>query len=151
MSVVFVGVNDCCFKIDPRESVKHIFANCVTVLFDIGARNFLLMDVPPRMRPSGNPSPSTSYSHHHWKVKMWNKALKARSEEFQAKHPSASVLLFSTWDVFTDIYDNPTQHGLQQKMLIKPMVAKYGWMVFTLHQLCTRYWQTAYTHRWLEW
>lgn len=87
-----------------------MFESSVQRLYDFGARNFLFMDVPPRIRPSGNLSPSTSYNMHHWKVKMWNKALGALSTNFEFDNPTTSVLYFSTWNVFTEIFDHPTAH-----------------------------------------
>lgn len=111
VAVVFVGINDCCYKIDPRESVKKLFEGSVQSLYDLGARNFLIMDVPPRMRPSGSPNPSTSYTQHHWKVKMWNKAVGSWTADFEDDHPTTIMLFFSTWMLFTKIYDDPTAYG----------------------------------------
>lgn len=90
-----------------------MFQSCITPLYNAGAQNLLVIDVPPRIRPSGEPNPSLAYTQHHWKIKMWNKTIHRKIEDMQVEHPDICIMTFSAWDLFTDIYDNPEKYGFK--------------------------------------
>lgn len=111
MSACFVGINDVCFDIDPQEWVRRLFDCCIAPLHDAGARNFLIFDNPPRMRPSRSTFYSPTYEEHHVKIKAWNKTLWELSEKIEVNDPYTSVFVFPTWNLFSDILDNPERCG----------------------------------------
>ena len=41
----------------------------------------------------------------------WNKSLHVHAEIFYAKHPDSSVLIFSSWDTFEKILNDPIKYG----------------------------------------
>lgn len=104
-----------CFDIDVAECVNRLFDYGIAPLHEAGARNFLIFDIPPRMRASGSTSHSTSYVQHHEKVRTWNETLWKRSEEIEQIHSQTSICIFPTWDLFTDIFDNPDIYGFSSE------------------------------------
>lgn len=115
MPACFVGINDVCFDIDPCERVNCLFDYCIAPLHDAGARKFLLFDNPPRMRASRSTSHSPNYEQHHQKIKSWNQTLWDLSERVERNHSGTSVFVFPTWDLFTDMFDNPEKYGFSSE------------------------------------
>ena len=112
VTAVFVGINDVCWPIDPVEEVGKLFAEAVEPLYASGARRFLILNNPPRMRASGpviNPSPG--FVRHHAKIDAWNAALTSSIAALRQRHEDARVYSLDTHALFTDIFDNPEKHG----------------------------------------
>lgn len=98
-------------------------------LYSIGARNFLFIDVPPIHRsPVGKPSSPLTSSFRlslcfsglqlemsPERYEKWNTVLSASIQEFSEKHTEATVLLFSAWDSFTRILDDPSKYGMDDE------------------------------------
>lgn len=42
---------------------------------------------------------------------LWNKLLREKAAEFASKHEDATVLLFSSWETFSRVMDNPNAYG----------------------------------------
>jgi len=78
-------------------------------LYDTGARNFLLFNLPPMQRAPGAPAhlKNATNSPH----AEWNNLLQIAAQTFAAKHPDATVMVFSSWDTFNRVLDNPTDSG----------------------------------------
>lgn len=114
-----------------REAIKQLLDE-QECLYEAGARNFLLIDVPPIQRtPVGTAiisfiapyiyrrlrfSPGLSRAVDATDIESliyeaWNIQLQEKLEEFYAAHSDISMLLFSSWDTFTRVLDNPVPHG----------------------------------------
>lgn len=63
------------------------------------------------MRPSGNPFPNLAYHKLHQKVKEWNEVLHTLANKIEGEHKDTSIFVFPTWELFTDIIDNPVRYG----------------------------------------
>lgn len=108
-------------------------------MYQHGARNFMLVDLPPVERsPSG---PSVPWHHHDDasltslvsiagpgpqkaqrlyadrppSTAVWNAALRAEAKNFSASHNEATVLIYSSWMTFTKVLDDPTAFGFAQE------------------------------------
>ena len=115
-----------------EDSVKHLF-RLQERLFDEGARNFLFIDVPPvHQTPAGKitsqwrclvrsytiPTSVPIQSSFTQKVinsnANWNMHLRDEALAFSVKHPNATVLLFSSWTVFDEVYVDPSKFGFPE-------------------------------------
>lgn len=97
------------------------------IVYDTGARNFLFFNLPPMHRAPGGKPLADHYSMcrsllvapqrlkgGYNRYMNWNTQLETALEAFAAKHTDATVLLFSSWDTFTRVLDNPTQFGFAE-------------------------------------
>ncbi|KZT70157.1 carbohydrate esterase family 16 protein [Daedalea quercina L-15889] len=111
--VTWVGINDCGY--DPAEAIPGLVSRLFELqnkLYDHGARNFMLVDLPPVERsPSGIRPPNTT---------LWNIAMRIEAEEFAASHDEATVLLYSSWAIFTKVLDDPVAFGFAKDDVQKP-------------------------------
>lgn len=106
--ITWIGINDCAFPSDIDASLSRLAA-AQRRLYDLGARNMLLIDVPPIHR---SPAIAERDSEEASKTYIrWNQNLKELSERLAVDCPDATILLFSSFEVFTDILDNPDAHG----------------------------------------
>jgi len=105
--VTWVGINDCAFTKDYARNMQILLAT-QEALYQNGARNFLFMNVPPINRSPATLNLQTDISYTYLN---WNKSLSEMISEFTATHSDATALLFSTWETFTRILDDPVAHG----------------------------------------
>ncbi|CAL1704676.1 unnamed protein product [Somion occarium] len=111
--ITWVGINDCAFlgtEEGIRKSIDKLFdqQDC---LYATGARNFLLIDVPPIHRSPGvlvSRAESTSLA-----IQLWNKILQEAIAHFNSTHSDATALIYSSYDLFTRILDDPVAYGFQ--------------------------------------
>ncbi|EIW61069.1 uncharacterized protein TRAVEDRAFT_120349 [Trametes versicolor FP-101664 SS1] len=116
--VTWVGINDCSWNMDTpnptassQESIRALFA-IQQELYEAGARNFCFIDVPPTYDFSGpGPKPQKLQDG----VLEWNSALSGASAKFAAEHTDATVLVWSSWRLFSDILANPAAYGFSQE------------------------------------
>jgi len=104
--VTWVGINDCAWDVEVADSVGKLFEDHES-LYEAGARNFLFIDVPPIARSPaarGQLLLRPIYS-------QWNEALNERAQQFAATHADATVMIFSSWDTFSRILDDPASYG----------------------------------------
>jgi hypothetical protein len=43
---------------------------------------------------------------------IWNTLMRERANKFSRSHEDATVLLYSSWSLFSSIFDNLVSHGL---------------------------------------
>jgi len=129
--MTWVGINDVAMLAALNQPVLPR----VDALFDLqeklytnGGRNFFLFGVPPMHRAPGalGHNPSLENSPHH----KWNVCLESSAVAFAAKHEDATVILFSPWDTFTRVLDNPEQYGFAED---DPIRVKGGIWVDHMH------------------
>ena len=98
-------------------------------LYDMGARNFLFIDVPPIHRSPVGTFITFKYSDQillttiiglqfsrvdptFYRVyEVWNGCLREHVAKFSANHPDTTTFLFSSWNTFTRVLDDPVGHG----------------------------------------
>ena len=91
-------------------SIKHLF-EIQERLYSYGARNFLFLDVPPRM-PFRNQGPPAEQ---HQRMVDWRDQLRIQSIAFTQLHPDARCRTFSAYDLFTRILEQPMMYGFGQQ------------------------------------
>ncbi|EMD32721.1 hypothetical protein CERSUDRAFT_118464 [Gelatoporia subvermispora B] len=135
--VTWVGINDCAFIMGEKthKVVTDLFDE-QEYLYNTGARNFLFIDLPPLAR---TPSSHVNLEEYTPAYVFWNNHLKDAVAAFSSAHPDATVMLFSSWETFTRVLDDPQKHGFKPNQVRKP----YGqiWMDY-LHP-------TSAMHEWV--
>jgi len=107
--VIWVGINDCAYIRD-EEPIRKAIDKLIKLqldLYDVGARNFLLIDIPPINRSPAVQrlvDDGTPYT-------TWNTILRAKAKEFSVSHPETTILMFSAWDAFNRVLNWPTGYG----------------------------------------
>lgn len=113
--VTWVGINDCAFT--NNESAPELVDTLFELqdsLYAAGARNFLLIDLPPLER-----SPAGARLRGVAPHQVWNASLVKATARFAKSHESATVLMFSAWDTFRSVLDRPSAFGFKQKDISK--------------------------------
>ncbi|KAI0713878.1 hypothetical protein C8Q76DRAFT_768744 [Earliella scabrosa] len=118
--LTFVGINDCgrnSRSLDligaTQESVKELFG-LQEELYQSGARHFCFIDVPPTNRfPDG-----ARYKKAELTVLAWNEKLEEAARSFSATHPDATVLIWSSWHLFTQMFNDPSSFGFTAEDLM---------------------------------
>ena len=125
-SVFYLGINDCggrpSDELEP--AVEVIFDTLHDLYVGVGARNFVLIDVPPIDRSPGGtgiikhsslvePDPVNpavelgSTESIKERVETWNGLLRSHAEEFAKGSEKATVFVFSSHRVLTEVLDEP--------------------------------------------
>lgn len=82
-------------------------------LHSAGARNFLLISVPPLHRaPECADYPASYRTRMAAAVTSYNTALVEEAAKFRSKHPTARVLLYDAYATANSMLDNPEKFGL---------------------------------------
>ncbi|KAF7374855.1 hypothetical protein MSAN_00371500 [Mycena sanguinolenta] len=100
--ITWVGINDAAWSSEHGDNLKTLF-DAQETLYNTGARNYLFINVPPIDR-----APAKGYAENYIN---WNTALTDAATQFAAAHPDATVLIYSAWDTFTALLDDPASHG----------------------------------------
>jgi len=108
--ITFIGINDLAL-IDDADGVYNTLRGLFRYqerLYASGARNFLLFDLPPIHRsPSACDDTSTVMQQYH----TWNTTLEQELQKWVKTHPDITAFLFSSWDTFTRVLDDPSVYG----------------------------------------
>ncbi|KIJ21202.1 carbohydrate esterase family 16 protein [Paxillus involutus ATCC 200175] len=106
--VFFLGINDCGRNSaeDLDSAVEALFDVVHRLYIDATARNFILVDVPPIDR---SPAALASKSGTELKdrIETWNDLLLTHASDFVSGSKQASLLLFSSDKVLTEVLDEP--------------------------------------------
>ncbi|KAL5529781.1 hypothetical protein ACEPAG_5768 [Sanghuangporus baumii] len=112
----WIGIKYCGQGKDPAQGVDDLF-KIQEKLYETGARNFLLFDAPPTLR-----APISQIKHRlrsrsdkarRDPYRTWNTILRSDARGFVDEHPDASVFIFSAWDLFSEIFDDPVSYGFE--------------------------------------
>ncbi|TFK55126.1 hypothetical protein OE88DRAFT_1653789 [Heliocybe sulcata] len=103
--VTWIGINDCAWTRAHESNVEEVF-RLQGKLYEAGARNFCLIDIPPMER-----APAVNNAHATNAYKTWNAALRPQAQSFASAHPDATVFIFSAHRTFSRILSDPTSHG----------------------------------------
>ncbi|KLO08948.1 hypothetical protein SCHPADRAFT_908199 [Schizopora paradoxa] len=113
--VVWVGINDCAGP-TPYEPIVKDLMGVVDLLYEMGAINFLLIDVPPIDKSPAIPDsileerPELADDY-----KNWNALLHKHTKEFHTAHPKSTILMYSSYDLFTRVNQEPVKYGFAAK------------------------------------
>ncbi|KZT09511.1 carbohydrate esterase family 16 protein [Laetiporus sulphureus 93-53] len=112
--VTWVGINDCAFATE-RTVPKYVDSlfDLQEDLYNAGARNFLYIDVPPLHRSPAGKRPTSLDSAKMAPNERWNIELKRAAKDFASRHKDSTVLIYSSWDTFSRIMDDPVAFGFQ--------------------------------------
>ncbi|EMD32722.1 hypothetical protein CERSUDRAFT_99099 [Gelatoporia subvermispora B] len=114
--ITWVGINDCAEATMSSVPVSvKLLLDGQEQLYEAGARNFVLIDVPPIHRlpvfanfGGGGEERAAIYA-------AWNKHLREAVEAFSAAHPDAWAVVFSSWDTISRVLDDPVEHGFSEE------------------------------------
>ncbi|KAJ8608223.1 hypothetical protein MRB53_039754 [Persea americana] len=109
--LMWIGINDIH---DNDESTYQFFPKMMSVyselaeqLFDVGARNFVFMNVPPlELMPIAGDTPE-DYENYAVQTSAWNKNLTEMARTFTSAHDDVTTFVFDAHTLFTDIIDHP--------------------------------------------
>lgn len=112
---VFVGINDCGqTESYDLESVIECILNAVHELYiKAGARNFVLMNVPP-IDLSPQVVDAGLSGEMEERIQVWNELLQAETTEFGTGNKEATVLLFSSHQVLTEVLNDPHEFDFSE-------------------------------------
>ncbi|KAI0710089.1 hypothetical protein C8Q76DRAFT_624757 [Earliella scabrosa] len=107
---VSMGINDCgSTDADELEPiVESVFDTVHDLYVKAGARNLILVDVPPIDR-SPQATDSGMSDEIEERVKTWNELLHTQATEFGTSSTEATVLLFSSHQVLSEVLDDPAE------------------------------------------
>jgi len=107
---VFIGINDCANYDELEDSVEAVSDALHNLYVKAGARNFVLLDVPPIDR-SPQAVNTSSVEDMRNCVEIWNSLLQTQATEFGIAYKEATVLVFSSHQVLTGVLDGPSRYG----------------------------------------
>lgn len=122
--------------INHASEIKKLF-ELQDILYETGARNFMLVDVPPIFQcpcgklpsisfirgancDSDTPQVPAQYQSDPNIIRTyydWNENLHKGAAEFITKHPDITLLMYSSWDVFDKVYQDPVKFGFRARDL----------------------------------
>jgi phospholipase/lecithinase/hemolysin len=115
--VVWIGINDVVLSYSDRNSKTYdvsfkSYQSHIESLYKDGARNFLLMTVPPlqhtpRITKSSDSSRKARLITE--AVQDWNGRIRGLQAHVKKLHPSANVFLYDTYSLFQQVYQHPSQ------------------------------------------
>ncbi|KAG8901466.1 hypothetical protein FRB99_005295 [Tulasnella sp. 403] len=113
--VIWVGTNDVAYAdFDAPDGLTLLF-EWVFKLHEAGARNFLILNVPPLPRPENEASmTSPVWLNRVRRCNEWNNMLPQFLSDFTASYPETSMFLFDAYKLFSDMFAEPTKHGFEE-------------------------------------
>ncbi|KAG8949826.1 hypothetical protein FRC03_000229 [Tulasnella sp. 419] len=105
--VTWIGVNDIALADDPKTAQRTVF-ELQHDLYEAGARNFLLINVPPLPRYR---RVDRSIREREDLCETWNRLLPDNIETFVASHPRSTMFLFDAHRLFSEIMGHPPDYG----------------------------------------
>ncbi|KAH9843044.1 uncharacterized protein C8Q71DRAFT_233062 [Rhodofomes roseus] len=120
----WVGINDCSYE--TPETIPGVVSDLFKLqakLYEHGARNFMFVDLPPIERSPSGPSPERAarmFADKLPRTALWNTTLRTQAAAFAASHGDATVLIYSSWHLFTKVLDDPTTFGFGKDDVRRP-------------------------------
>ncbi|CAI6043282.1 unnamed protein product [Clonostachys chloroleuca] len=116
--VVWIGINDITNSYLERNDTTHSsifksFRYRIDSLYDTGARNFLLLSIPPLERAPRTTQSSDAENRVPLMkdaVQDWNERLRIFKQRIQYLHSDVNVFLFDTYSLFQKVIDDPAQY-----------------------------------------
>ncbi|KDQ60958.1 carbohydrate esterase family 16 protein [Jaapia argillacea MUCL 33604] len=112
--ITWVGINDSSWiDIDEIPEVVQTLFDLQGDLYGCGARNFLLVDIPPLHRKN------KVGLRQQMKYETWNTNLRKGIIPFTTKYPEATAMIYSSWDTFNRVLDDPTSFGFTEQDTVR--------------------------------
>jgi len=115
--LTWVGINDCArVKNDRTQYMNECMKTLMeqqTTLYDFGARNFLFINIPPIERSPAVPPESEKLPGSGDNYKLWNSTLHEAVQSFHSLHPDVTALIYSSYNTFSRVLDDPAQFGFK--------------------------------------
>ncbi|KZT28430.1 carbohydrate esterase family 16 protein [Neolentinus lepideus HHB14362 ss-1] len=112
--VTWIGINDCAYN-GCDDNIAEL-VKLQEQLYEVGARNFCFIDVPPMERSPAANRASTGNN----PCKNWNSSLRTQVQAFAAAHPDATIFIFSSHRTFSRILNDPISHGFSAIDTVTP-------------------------------
>ncbi|KAG8808638.1 hypothetical protein FRC17_003860, partial [Serendipita sp. 399] len=97
-----------------NNSLLNRYFQLVQQLYDVGARNFLFLSVPPVYRtPLMLQQSASTRNQEKTVIDDYNSKLAARAADFVTSHPGATTRVFDPTSTINAILDSPSSYGLQ--------------------------------------
>ncbi|KAF4967406.1 hypothetical protein FZEAL_10533 [Fusarium zealandicum] len=114
---VWIGINDIANSYldedpDVNAEIFKSFRYRIDSLYEAGARNFLLLTVPPleqSPRITGSSASATRIPLITKATKDWNSRLRTFQERIKSLHPKATVFVYDTYRLFQKVMDDPSK------------------------------------------
>ncbi|KZT74149.1 carbohydrate esterase family 16 protein [Daedalea quercina L-15889] len=97
-------------EVEGLTTVVSMLFDSVHHVYEANARNFLIIDVPPGDRAPSSVDARLAHDLQR-RITVWNEGLCTAAENFASKHSDASVFVFSSHKVFSDLLDDPEKFG----------------------------------------
>ena len=106
----FFGINDIGFGLDTVSSLK-VYGALLDQLYKYGARNFLILNVPPLERaPVAVQAGQQSIEQHARAVSDWNRLLAPVAQNLSATYPDVKAFVYDTYSLFNEILNSPSSN-----------------------------------------
>ncbi|CEL63456.1 hypothetical protein RSOLAG1IB_10779 [Rhizoctonia solani AG-1 IB] len=106
--ISWIGINDLA---SPDIAIEPTISQIMQQqqnLYNLGARNFIFVNVPPWDRsPLGTTFPGLKE-----RILTWNGQLTTSALAFSNQNTDASTLVFSSWDTFNTLLNDPSHYNL---------------------------------------
>ncbi|KAF8601026.1 hypothetical protein BDV93DRAFT_525070 [Ceratobasidium sp. AG-I] len=102
----FIGINDLNLGEDITPDIAHLI-DLQESPYDVGARNFLFVNVPPTNRAPFSHNNATLAS----LITTWNSQLQTSIATFRVKYPEVTAFYYDSWTLYTKLLDNPATYG----------------------------------------
>ncbi|KAK6530643.1 hypothetical protein TWF281_007482 [Arthrobotrys megalospora] len=101
---------------DPRieESITAQLALLDQLYFDVDAKSFLIINLPPLEASPRYASVPKASQKMKTMVTAWNRQLSQKVEEFKESHPVANVVLVDGYSIIKKVLDNPEGYGFKK-------------------------------------
>ncbi|KAF5027011.1 hypothetical protein F66182_886 [Fusarium sp. NRRL 66182] len=115
---VWIGINDIANSYlngdpDVNADIFASFRYRIDTLWEAGARNFLLLTVPPleqAPRITGSSASATRIPLIASATQDWNKRVNAFQKRIKYLHPTATVFVYDTYPLFERVMDDPSHY-----------------------------------------
>jgi len=116
--IIEIGINDCGgLRGQPIEDTARKVFDLMDAAYEVGARHFIITDVPPVQRfPGVFRSTKELRGLIEARIGTWNRTLKEGVELYTESHSEqVHIKLFSMQDLFTRLLDDPSAFGFKNK------------------------------------
>ncbi|KAM0746902.1 hypothetical protein T439DRAFT_359767 [Meredithblackwellia eburnea MCA 4105] len=125
---VWFGINDIGYSWIYNQAYENIVGSIetaydaqISALYTTGARNFLLLNVPPTdLTPMIQAYGDATIALYKSRVALWNTWLSNYVSNFSTKYPEASVILYDVHSLFETIQANPSVYGIRYATTVCP-------------------------------
>ncbi|OBS26091.1 hypothetical protein FPOA_00035 [Fusarium poae] len=135
VATIWFGINDLGLVLnrgglegidDRLEAANRRIFELTELLYDIGLRQFVFIEVPPVELYPGHQTKKCDENHKHkhemflYGVNLWNRALRENTIQFGQTHPDAKATYVDVWDIFYQAFFYPKSLEAKNATCIDP-------------------------------